>query len=175
MRVQRKLLITVAEWTEGTGSSATTKKEILGWRTPDSSIEYNPDKQKTTDVLGITYGDIEKTEPTQTFDPHYVNSGSDLDTYLKKAAMENDIDAYNGAFTVYVIDATQDSGSGSSHAYYAVKHTGCTISPTSLGGENYVSMPIEVDYSNNITVGTVSNIAPDSGSDTAITFTFTEA
>ena len=157
MRVQRKKLITVAQWTEG----STQKTEILGVRTPDSSIEYNQDKQKVTDVLGITYADIEKTEPTQTFDPHYLSDDSDLDKYLVKAAMENDIDAYNGVFDILIIDATQDSGSESSHAYYTVKHRGCTISPTSLGGESYVGMPIEIDYSNDIVVGTVDKLGND--------------
>ena len=161
MRVQRKKLITVAGWTEGTGQSATSKKEVLGWRTPNSSIDYNPDKQKVTDVLGVTHSDIEKTEPTQTFDPHYLSDDSDFDKYLMKAAMKNDIDAYNGVFDVYVIDATQDSGSGSTHAYYTVKHTGCTISPDSLGGENYVDMPLTIDYSNDITVGTVDKLGDD--------------
>lgn len=162
-RVQRKLLITVAEWTEG----ETTKKEVLGWRTPDSSIDYNADKQKSTDVLGITHSDIEKTEPTQTFDPHYLNDESDFDKYLLKAAMENDIDAYNGTFNIYIIDASNDAGSNNSHAYYTVKHKGCTISPTSLGGESYVGMPIEIDYSNDIVIGTVDKLGND--------LTFTEA
>ena len=42
-RAERKLLITVAAWMEGEGTSATEVREILGTRTPDSSIEYNAD------------------------------------------------------------------------------------------------------------------------------------
>lgn len=67
-RAQRKLLATVVEWGE-----ETQNRELLGRRTEDSSIEFNPDEETTTDVLGITYSDINKTEPTQSFDPDFVN------------------------------------------------------------------------------------------------------
>lgn len=157
MRVQRKKLITAVQWSE----NSTLKTEVLGLRTPDSSIEYNQDKQKTTDVLGITHADIEKTEPTQTFDPHYLSDDSDFDKYLMKAAMENDIDAYNGVFDILIIDATQDSGTSPAHAYYTVKHKNCTVAPTSLGGESYVGMPIELDFSNDIVIGTVDKLGND--------------
>lgn len=163
-RAQRKLMITVAEWSTGT---STTAREILGARTPDSSIEFNPDTQKSTDVLGITYTDVEKTEPQQSFDPHYVIGGSALDEMMVEAALKNDIDKFNGAFSIYVITAFIDSGASGSHAYFAVKHEGCTILPTSLGGEAYTGMPLEVHYSNKITEGTVDKLDDD--------FTFTPA
>ena len=41
-RAERKLLITVAEWMEGT----TQVREFLGTRTEDSSIEYNSESKK---------------------------------------------------------------------------------------------------------------------------------
>ena len=151
-RAQRKLLITVAEWATGEN---TTSKELLGIRTPDSSIEFNADTQTSTDILGNNYTDVEKTQPVQTFDPHSIIGNSALDELMFKAALENDIDKFNNAFTVYVIAAFIDSGSGTTHAYYAVKHTDCTILPTSLGGDAYVGMPLEVHFSNKITKGTV--------------------
>lgn len=146
-RAQRKLLITVAEW----GDTPEENREILGVRTEDSSIEYNPDIETSTDILGITYTDVNKTEPQQDFDPYYVIGGSKLAEYMTDAAMKNDIDAYNGTFTIYVITAF----SGSEGSYKCVKHTGCSIIPTSIGGDSYVSMPLEVHLSNNITSGTV--------------------
>lgn len=156
-RAQRKKLITVAEW--GTGESP--NREILGVRTEDSSIEFNPDIQTSTDIIGVTYTDVNKTEPQQTFDPFYLLGGSKLGAYLAQAALKNDIDAYNNTFNVYIITAFI----GEDKAYEAVKHTGCSIIPTSIGGDSYVSMPIEVHYSNNITSGTVDKLADD--------FTFT--
>ena len=156
-RAERKELITVAEWTVGTGSSATEKREILGTRVEDSSMEFNGDIATSTDILGITYTDVNKTEPSQTFEPFNIIGGSDLAEYLTDAALRNNIQAYNNTFNVYIIT----SFIGSSGAYFAVKHTGCSIIPTSIGGDSYVQMPIEVHYSNNITAGTVDKLADD--------------
>jgi hypothetical protein len=158
-RAQRKLLVHVAEWKEG----SETKREILGTRTEDSSIEFNPDIETMTDIRGITYTDVNKTEPQQTFDPFYILGGSALSDYLSQAALRNDINAYNGTFDVYIIQAYLKDGD----AYYAVKHSGCSILPTSLGGDSFTAMPIEVHYSNNITEGSVDKLTDE--------FTFTPA
>lgn len=159
-RAQRKLLITVAEWGEGD----TKSREILGTRTEESTIEFNADIATSTDILGITYTDVNKTEPQQSFDPFYILGGSELSEYLATAALKNDINAYNGVFDVYIITAFI-GGEGS---YYAVKHTGCSIIPTGIGGDSFTNMPIEVYYSNNITEGTVDDF-------TKKDFVFTEA
>ena len=153
VRAQRKTLITVAEWTDG----GTQKREILGARTEDSSIEFNPDIETVTDILGITYTDVNKTEPQQDFDPYYLLGGSDLGAYLTEAALANNIDAYNNVFNVYIITAFI----GETGSYYAVKHSNCSIIPSSIGGDSYVSMPIEVHFSNNITEGTVNKLSDD--------------
>ena len=204
-RIQRKQLITVAEWTGEarqvyvlqssqpadwatnydayyiysngayvavTGETApawaantyytkitsTLYREILGTRTEDSSIEFNADIQTSTDVRGITYTDVNKTEPQQTFDPYYLLGGSLLGDYLVRNALKNNIDAYNNIFNVYVITAFIGS---QADGYYTVEHTGCSIIPTSLGGDSYNSMPIEVHYSNNIIEGTVDSLGRD--------------
>lgn len=158
-RAQRKTLITVAKWKEGEEE----KVEILGTRTEDSSIEFNADTSTSTDIRGITYTDVNKTEPQQTFDPFYILGGSDLSAYLSKAALKNDIDAYNNVFDVYIIAAFMTEGTASAEdgKYYTVMHSGCTILPTSLGGDSYNSMPIELHYSNNITEGTVDKLTSD--------------
>lgn len=153
VRAERKTLLTVVEWKEGTA----TKRELLGARTEDSSIEFNPDMDTTTDILGITYTDVNKTEPSQSFDPYYIRGGSLLADYLTKAALKNDIQAYNNAFDVFIITAFM----GTSGSYYAVKHAGCSVIPQSIGGDSYVNMPIEVHYSNDITEGTVDKLSDD--------------
>lgn len=152
-RAQRKTLITVAEW----GGTDTPNREILGARTEDSSIEFNPDTSTSTDILGITYSDVNKTEPQQDFDPYYLIGGSKIGAYLAEAALSNNIDAYNGTFDIYIITAFI----GTEGAYKCIKHKGCTILPTSIGGDSYVSMPIEVHYSNNIETGTVDKLTDD--------------
>lgn len=161
-RAERKLLITVAEWDGTAYGGAANDREILGTRTEDSSIEYNPDVQTTTDIRGITYTDVNKTEPSQSFDPYYLIGGSKLGAYLAQAALKNDIQAYNNVFTVYIIAAFI----GESGAYYTVKHANCSIIPQSLGGDSYNALPIEVHYSNDITEGTVDKLGD--------TFVFTE-
>lgn len=155
-RAQRKLLITVAEWTP-TGDAVTPKRVVLGKRTEDSSIEFNADVETSTDILGITYSDINKTEPQQTFDPAYIIGGDDLMSYLSQAALKNDISAYNGKFNVYIIEAWLKD----TDKYYAVKHTGCSIIPTSIGGDSFASMPFTVYFSNNITEGSVDKLSND--------------
>lgn len=153
-RAERKMLITVAEW----GSGTSQKREILGTRTEDSSIEYNPDIETMTDVRGITYTDVNKTEPQQTFDPFYIMGDSELSKYLGEAALKNDISAYNNVFTIYVITAFSGD---STNGYFTIKHAHCTILPTSLGGDAWVAMPVELHYSNDITVGTVDKLSDD--------------
>lgn len=137
-------------------------RERLGVRVPDSSIEFNVDKEKTTDICGITYTDINKTEPTQAFEPFNLIGGSKLGAYLYDAAIHNRVTDYNQTFNVYIIAGFMGDNT---NGYETVMHQHCTINPTSIGGESYVQMPIEVDYSNDIVSGTVDKLADD--------FTFT--
>jgi hypothetical protein len=150
--------VSAPEWTPNTyytKTEVTTRREILGARTEDSSIEFNPDVETSQDILGKVYTDVNKTEPQQDFDPFYILGGSALAEYLSDAALENRLDAYSGAFTLYIIEAYKgNTGNG----FKCVKHANCSIIPTSLGGDAYVSMPIEVHFSNDITVGTVDSL-----------------
>lgn len=164
-RAERKLMLTVAEWQSG----SSTVSELLGARTEDSSLEINPESETITDILGINYTDVNKTEPSQTFDPGYIIGGQKLGDYLAAAALTNDINAYNGKFTVYIICAWLRKGEKPNYEYYAVKHTGCTILPNSLGGDSYVSLPYEVHLSNNLVEGSVSDISK-SALDTKVDF-----
>lgn len=161
-RAQRKLLLTVAEWSENN----TTVQEVLGARTEDSAIEFNADSETVTDILGISYTDVNKTEPVQTLDPAYIIGGKKLGEYLSKAALENDINAYNGKFTIYIVCMWL----GDDGEYYAVKHTGCSAIPTSIGGDSYVSLPYEIHLSNAITKGTAAITKAD-GVPSSLVFT----
>lgn len=157
-RAERKLLITVAEWQDG----STQKREILGRRTEDSSIEYNADIETTTDILGINYTDVNRTQPQQDFDPFVIMGGSELAAKLNDIRKRNAISELS-AFTVYIITAFV----GAAGSYEAEKHTNCTIAYNSIGGDATVNMPISVYFSNEITVGTVDKLSDD--------FTFTPA
>ena len=159
-RAPRKLLITVVEWTEGNNN--TPIREVLGRRTEDSSIEYNADTETTTDILGINYTDVNKTQPQQDFDPYLILGGSELAAKLNDIRRRNAIEELS-QFTIYVITAFV----GSSSAYEAEKHVNCTIVYNSIGGDVNVNMPISIYFSNDITLGTVDKLSDD--------FTFTPA
>lgn len=159
-RAERKALITVAEWQEPTGSGTSTvqRREILGARVEDSSIELNADIQESTDILGNNYTDVNKTQPQQGLDPSFIIGGSKLSAYLYDAVIKNKIQAYTNFFTVYIISAfIGDATSG----YEAVKHEDCSIIPTSIGGDAFVAMPLEIHFSNKITSGTVDKLTDD--------------
>lgn len=155
-RAPRKLLITVAEWTEG----STQKREVLGRRTEDSSIEYNADIETTTDILGINYTDVNRTQPQQDFDPYLILGGSELAAKLNDIRRRNAIEELS-QFTIYIITAFV----GTAGSYEAEKHVNCTIAYNSIGGDTNVNMPISVYLSNDITNGTVDKLSDD--------FTFT--
>ena len=156
-RAERKLLLTVAEWEE----EGEQVREILGTRTEDSSIEYNPDIETTTDIRGFNYTDLNKTQPQQGFDPYLVLGGSKLGAFLNDIRKRNAVSELN-AFTMYIITAYV----GAEGAYEAEKHANCTITYDSLGGDTNVNFPITVYFSNNVTSGTVDKLSDD--------FVFTE-
>lgn len=136
-------------------------RELLGRRTEDSSIEYNADQSTSTDILGINYTDINKTQPQQDFDPYLVLGGSLLGAKLNDIRKRNALSELS-QFTIYVITAyvgNEDDG------YEAERHVNCTISYNSLGGDANVNMPISVYLSNDITNGNVDKLTDD--------FTFT--
>lgn len=162
-RAERKLLITVAEWTEqGSGTSTTQVREILGTRTEDSSIEYNADIETTTDIRGINYTDVNRTQPQQDFDPYLILGGSKLGAFLNDKRRRNAVSELND-FTIYVITAYV----GEAGQYEAECHTGCTITYTAIGGDSNVNMPISVYLSNDYNgsgapkTGTVDKLTED--------------
>ena len=152
-RAERKLLITVAEWTDGNSQV----REILGTRTEDSSIEYNSDIETTTDILGINYTDLNRTQPQQDFDPYLILGGSKLGAKLNDIRRRNALSELN-QFTMYIITAFVGN---SNDGYAAEKHVNCTITYNSIGGDTNVNFPISVYFSNDITSGTVDKLSDD--------------
>ena len=152
-RAERKLLLTVAEWTEGT----TVERELLGRRTEDSSVEYNADQSTTTDILGINYTDINKTQPQQDFDPYLILGGSKLGAKLNDIRIRNALSELS-QFTLYLITAYIGNATD---GYQAEMHTNCTITYNSLGGDANVNMPISCFFSNEITNGHVDKLSID--------------
>lgn len=156
-RAERKLLVTVAEWDR----EGTMVRELLGTRVEDSSIEYNPDIETTTDILGNNYTDMNKTQPSQSFDTFTILGGAKLAAKLNDIRRRNAVSELN-QFTLYIITAYV----GAPGAFEAERHDDCTITYDSIGGDVRVLMPITAYFSNKITTGTVDKLADD--------FVFTE-
>lgn len=132
-------------------------REFLGTRTEDSSIEFNPDIETTTDIRGNNYTDMNRTQPQQSFDPFLVLGGSKLAPVLHDIMLRNAVSELN-QFTMYIISAyIGDSTSG----YACQKQDDCTITYDSLGGDVNVNFPITVYFSNKSTNGTVDKLAED--------------
>lgn len=157
-RAERKKLLTVAEWQETSAGSTVTNtvRELLGRRTEDSSIEYNADIATSTDILGINYTDINKTQPQQDFDPYLILGGSKLGAKLNDIRRRNALSELN-QFTIYIITAF----CGEDGAYEAEKHVNCTITYNSMGGDANVNFPISVYLSNDSVTGTVDKLGDD--------------
>ena len=151
---------TAPTWSTGTYYTR-VNREILGRRTEDSSIEYNADIETTTDILGINYTDINRTQPQQDFDPYLILGGSLLGAKLNDIRKRNALTELS-AFSLYIITAFVGD---SSNGYEAERHTDCTITYNSFGGDANVNMPISAYFSNAITNGLVDKLSDD--------FTFT--
>ena len=145
------------EFATGTYYSKNEQREILGTRTEESSIEFNPDIETTTDIRGNTYTDMNKTEPEQSFDPYRILGGSKLGPKLHDIMFRNAVSELN-QFTMYIIASyIGDSSTG----YKAQKQTDCTITYDSLGGDTKMNFRITVHYSNKSTAGTVNKLSDD--------------
>ena len=153
---------TAPDWTASTYYTKVSR-EILGTRTEDSSIEYNPDIQTSTDIRGINYTDVNKTQPQQDFDPFLVLGGSKLGALLNDIRRRNALSELN-SFTIYVLSAFIGD---STHGYDAERHDDCTILYNSIGGDANVNFPISVYMSNfadgtpNPATGTVDKLTYD--------------
>jgi len=176
-KAQRKYLVTAVDISDaalngGGFNPSSAEWFIVGLGVEDSSIEYNPDTETVTDILGITETTVNKLETEQDLDPMTVRGGSKLAKKLYELLRDMDLSKFS-MFNVMQIHAyAADSDKG---PFPAEVHKNCTLTPQSLGGDSYVDMPININFSNDKVLGT-ANIWKYSESDngsgsTAITFT----
>ena len=148
---------TAPTFVAGSFYAATAVRQLLGTRTPDSSIEYNADISTETDILGNNFTDVNKTQPQQSFDPFVIIGGSKLGAKLNDIRRRNAISELN-QFTAYIITGFIGNAV---NGYEAERHTDCTISYDSFGGDVTVNFPITVYFSNKVTPGTVDKLGDD--------------
>ena len=164
-KAQRKLLVTAVNVRDSiTETSGTPEWQIVGVGVEDSSIEFNPDTETITDILGITETTVNKLETAQTLDPMTVRGGSKLAVKLYNQVKYGRLSEFS-MYEVMIISAF----AGTEGSYEAEVHKGCTLTPQSMGGDSYVDMPIDINFSNDKIHGTVNDYNYGS------TITFTKA
>lgn len=168
-KAERKLLVTCVNTGDSvTKSSGTPNWQIVGAGVEDSSVEYNPDVETITDILGITETTVNKLETSQSLEPMTIRGGSELAVKLYNQIKYGKLSELS-QYEVMQIHAYASIDTGDSTTYEAEVHKNCTLTPQSVGGSSYIDMPIDINYSNDKTHGTVN--AYKAGS----TVTFTAA
>lgn len=151
-KAERKLLVTAVNVGDSiTEESGSPKWQIVGVGVEDSSIEFNPDTETVTDILGITETTVNKLETSQTLDPMTVRGGSDLAIKLYNQIKYQRLSELS-MYEVMQIHAYV----GTEGKYEAEVHKNCTLTPQSIGGSSYIDMPIDINYSNDKVHGTVN-------------------
>lgn len=147
-KAERKLLVTAVN----VGDSANPDWQVVGAGVEDSSIEFNPDTETVTDILGVTETTVNKLETSQSLDPMTVRGGSKLALKLWNQVKYQRLSEM-AMYDVMIITAFVDGPA--TGTYEAEVHKNCTLTPQSIGGSSYVDMPIDISYSNDKTHGTV--------------------
>jgi hypothetical protein len=162
-KAERKLLVTCVNVGDSiTKSGGTPEWQPVGVGVEDSSIEFNPDTETVTDILGITETTVKKFETSQDLDPMTIRGGSKLAVKLYNQVKYNRMSEF-AMYEVMQIHAYV----GSEGEYEAEVHKNCTLTPQSIGGDSNVDMPINISFSNDKVHGTVDNYKYG----TVITFT----
>lgn len=152
-KAERKLLVTCVNVGDSiTQTGGTPEWQPVGVGVEDSSIEFNPDTETVTDILGITETTVKKFETSQDLDPMTVRGGSKLAVKLYNQIKYNRMSEF-AMYEVMQIHAYV----GSDGAYEAEVHKNCTLTPQSLGGDSNVDMPINISFSNDKVHGTTDN------------------
>lgn len=151
-KAERNLLVTAVNVGESYASGGTPVWQVVGAGVEESSIEFNPDTETVTDILGVTETTVNKFETAQDLEPMTVRGGSALAVKLYNQIKYNRMSEF-AMYEVMQIHAYV----GSDGAYEAEIHKNCTLTPQSIGGSSYVDMPINIAYSNDKIHGTVNS------------------
>jgi hypothetical protein len=148
VKAPRKLLMTYVN----VGTATEKEWFLVGSGVEDSSIELNPNTETTTDILGVTTTSVTKWEPSQGFDPFTVKGGSKLAFKLHDIWVSKKPELLSQFEVLIVYAYVGDTDAG----FDAELQKNCTINVTSIGGDAYVDMPIEINYSNDSERGLVT-------------------
>lgn len=149
--VLRKYLITYVN----VGTPEAKVWEAQGIKVEDSAIEFNADVSTITDILGITYTDVNKIEASQTLDPNTLRMGAQLSEKMLDIYRRGALEEYSQFEVLIVYGFLGEEGT-----YEADLEVGCTVVPNSVGGSSRVDMPFVINLSGDKTLGTVNKLQP---------------
>lgn len=160
-KAERKLLVTCVNLGDSITKTDGKPEWIpIGAGVEDSSVEFNPETEKKTDIFGKTETTVNKLELSQGMDPMTVRGGNPLLFDLNDKIERNALSELS-LYEVMIIRAFVKEGEADAEGgYHAEVHKNCTIIPQSQGGSAYVDMPINIDYSNDKVLGTVNTYKP---------------
>lgn len=150
--IARELLIAYLN----VGEYATPKWAAIGKRVEDSSEEMDWSEETSQDILGSTYTTMKKPTITQSFDPLPLDAGDEAAVKIWQLAIyEQNAQALANMDMLIAHFYTSDSGE--TLGSFAERYDACALRTTGLGGEGggNISMPIELTYGGNRTVGGV--------------------
>lgn len=138
-----------------TGTTEAPVWSPVGTRVSDSSMEYDWQKETSTDVLGNTYTSLSKPQITQTFDPWQLAAADAAQKLIWDTGIrDQNADALSNldALVIHKYAGTANT------AMFAERYSSCAVTPTSLGGAGggKLAMPIEVTYGGERTIGTAA-------------------
>lgn len=138
--------------------------ELLGYKVADASVEFNWDEETVTDITGATYKTIKKSEPEMTLDGYIINKKSTFLEKLTKKAIRNAYTEFadNDILTVYFWLSKDGK-------YLAKMEKGCSIVPSSIGGEGNVGITPVITFSNKATFGSVDKGVGTAGTELVFT------
>lgn len=149
--IDRELMIAYLN----TGTTSTPVWSALGKRVSDSAEELDWSTETEQDILGNTFTGMKKPTITQSFDPYYLDGGDTAAVKLWNLAVKDqDVSALasQDMLIVHLYAGTADT------AMFAERYASCAVAVTGIGGEGggRLSMPIEVTYGGERTIGTAA-------------------
>lgn len=140
----------------------------LGRGTESSAIAYNLDKTKQTDIWGNVEVRYNKAEPTQSYDQCVARVGSKLHKTMFEIMDKDELEKLS-MFEILVVKKFWSQEFNGKLYYYAELHRNCGVGPKEYGGNEYIDMPLDVDYSNDKTLGWAS-VGEDENGEKVATF-----
>lgn len=131
---------------------------VLGYRIQDSSIEFNPDVEKGTDINGRGFSTVKKMELEQSFESAPMTKDLEakavkLQDYLLELTRNQEYDKFTQFEVVLIYGWIGEVG-----AYSADLHTACSVIPQNIGGDSLVNMSYNISFGGDVKRGTASGL-----------------